>query len=146
MFDTGRIQRKYLTNSPAPHFESLVDLHWGHALYGFCQPLTVNGKDTRAGTALLTASFGLKALQWPYRTFLRLHGSLGHCCPVCLCVSFSVWPRLLLLRDQWIDFLTCVSWFSIVFVLNCVWGRTLSSCWCFRLLSVLIWCHLYLNF
>lgn len=52
------------------------------------------------------------------------------------------------IRNVWfrMDFLTCASWFSIVFVLSYVWGRTLSSFRCFGPLSVLIWCCLYMYF
>lgn len=64
---------------------------------------------------------------------------------ICHLLFFCLNPHLLL-GGQWIDSLTCTSWFSIVFVLNYVWGRTLSSIWCFGPLSVLIWCCLYLYF
>lgn len=77
---------------------------------------------------------------------LRLHSSLEGFYPICLSLAFFCLKPHLLLGGQWIDFLTCTSWFSIVFVLNYVWGRTLSSIWCFGPLSVLIWCCLYLYF
>ena len=44
--------------------------------------------------APLTADFGLKTPQWPCRTFLRLHGSLGGFHPICLCLSVFLSPAL----------------------------------------------------